>query len=124
MSKRFLAFPFILITLLTLIMMQMTTGFALGEGATSSPWPSWRHDLLNTAAAPDSGYPTTNPPPLLWKIDRSDRPDIPGMPAAAGGPVVVDKGMVFTTGKGIVEAVDQFTGKLIWSESFTTQLTA
>ncbi|MCK5010137.1 MAG: PQQ-like beta-propeller repeat protein, partial [Deltaproteobacteria bacterium] len=119
MSRKTLTFSFILFNvLLTLIVMLVTTDFAQGDGATSYPWPSWRHDLLNTAAAPDSGYPTTNPPPLLWKIDRSDRPDIPGMPAAAGGPVAVDKGMVFTTGKGIVETVDQFTGKLIWSRAF------
>ncbi len=90
---------------------------ALSAGETRYPWPSWRHDLLNTAAAPDSGYPTDNT--VLWKVDRSDRPDLPGTPAAAGGPVVVDKGMVFTTGRGIVEAVDQFTGEtLIWSRSF------
>ncbi len=91
------------------------------EEGTNDPWPSWRHDLLNTAAAPDSGYPTTAE--ILWSVHRSDRPDKPGTPAAAGGPVVVDNGMVYTTGKGLVEAVNQFSGKLLWAKTFPTKNT-
>lgn len=89
---------------------------ALSAGATTNPWTSFRHDLLNTAAAPDSGYPTSNT--VLWSVNRSDRPDSPGNPAAAGGAPVIDKGMVFTTGTGIVQTNDQFNGNLIWSKAF------
>jgi outer membrane protein assembly factor BamB len=110
-----------IIALLTFLTLAMTMDFALGEGATNFPWPSFRRDLLNTAQAPDSGYPTT--PTILWSEYRTDRPDIPGTPAAAGGPLVVDKGMVFTTGKGIVQANDQFDGSFKWSSAFTTEIT-
>jgi outer membrane protein assembly factor BamB len=88
----------------------------LEAGTTKNPWPSVRHDLLNGGAAPDFGYPTT--PKIAWKVNRSDRPDKPGTPAGAGGAAAVDKGMVFTTGQGIVEARDQYTGNLIWSKAF------
>ena len=66
MSKKILTVSFIsLISLLILIVMLMSTDFALGAGATTYPWPSWRHDLSNTAAAPDSGYPTNQYRPLV-----------------------------------------------------------
>jgi len=125
MNSRNLTFSFTsLIALLTItITLQLVIpNTALSAGPTTNPWPSWRHDLSNTAATTDSGYPTDKT--IEWQVNRSDRPDSPGEPAAAGGPVVVDKGMVFTTGKGIVETVDQFTGKLIWSKAFTAKKTA
>ncbi len=122
MDKKSLASLFnSFIVLLVLIMMLVITDFALGDGVTTYPWPSFRHDLLNTAAAPDSGYPTVNT--ALWSVNRSDRPDQPGTPAAAGGPLVVDQGMVFTTGRGIVQANDQFTGNLLWSRAFPWKVT-
>lgn len=117
MSKKILTLSSISqITLLVLIIMLLITDSVLGTGATTFPWLSFRHDLLNTGAARDSGYPATAT--ILWKVDRSDRPDIPGVAAGARGPVVVDKGMVFTTGTGIVQANDQFTGTLVWSKAF------
>ena len=77
----------VLIRFLAVIVVVGISDSARGAGETTSPWPSWRHDLSNTGAAPDSDYPTTAD--VRWKVDRSDRPDIPGLPAAAGGPLVV-----------------------------------
>ena len=46
---------------------------ALGTGSTIHPWPSFRHDLLNSGAATDSGYPTSAT--KLWMIDREHLED-------------------------------------------------
>ncbi len=106
MSKKTLALPLISV-LLTLMMIGMAWETALGEGFTNDPWPSFRHDLLNSGAATDSGYPTTNF--KLWMIDREPRSwDQDHPPAGSRGPSVVDKGMVFTAGTGVVQANDQF----------------
>ena len=85
-------------------------------GATDSPWPSWRHDLQNTGAAPDSGYPTTLK--LLWDKTRpndpySNKPSRGTTPAAVGNNIVI-----FTGNDGIVEARDQVTGNLLWSQLY------
>ncbi len=122
MNKKNLVHPVLsLIILITLTVMLVIPNHAFSAGATTYPWPSWRHDLSNTGAAPDSGYPTANT--VLWSVTREDRPDSPGATAAAGGPLVVDKGMVFTTGTGIVQANDQFNGSLSWSKAFPYEIT-
>jgi outer membrane protein assembly factor BamB len=82
-------------------------------GPTIHPWPSFRHDLLNSGAATDSGYPDTLN--VLWSQNREERSFLSG-PAGARGPIVVDKGMVFTAGTGVIQANDQFTGNLVWSK--------
>ena len=46
--------------------------YAAPEAGASDSWPSWRHDLQNTGAAPDSGYPTTLK--LLWDKTRTNDP--------------------------------------------------
>jgi outer membrane protein assembly factor BamB len=114
MSKKTLALPLIS-ALLTLMMVGMVWESALGEGFTNDPWPSFRHDLLNSGAATDSGYPTTAD--KLWMVDREERSYGTG-PAGSRGPSVVDKGMIFTAGTGVIQANDQFDGSLIWSKYF------
>lgn len=54
--------------------------------ATTYPWLSWRHDLQNTGAVPDSGYPTSAT--LLWDKTRNNEPPL-GTPARCSTPVVV-----------------------------------
>jgi outer membrane protein assembly factor BamB len=85
--------------------------------ATDYPWPSWRHDLQNTGAAPDSGYPTTLK--LLWDIKRTNDPFY-GLPCKGTTPVAVGNNIaIFTGNDGVVEARDQYTGELIWSQVYT-----
>jgi outer membrane protein assembly factor BamB len=75
-------------------------------------WPSWRHDLQNTGAAPDSGYPTTLK--LLWDYTRTID-TYNGWPARCSTPVVVGGDIVIVTGSdGVIEALDKDTGALIW----------
>ncbi len=84
--------------------------------ATDNPWPSWRHDLQNTGAAPDSGYPTTVK--LLWDQTRINEPSL-GTPARCITPIAVGGNIVITTGNGgVVEARDQKTGNLLWSKTY------
>ena len=54
--------------------------------ATTYPWLSWRHDLQNTGAVPDRGYPTSAK--LLWDKTRTNEPPL-GTPARCSTPVVV-----------------------------------
>ena len=85
--------------------------------ATNYPWLSWRHDLQNTGAAPDFGYPIK--PKLLWEQTRNNEPPL-GTPARCSTPIVVGNDIVFTTGYGgVVEARDQYTGDLIWAKTYT-----
>lgn len=106
-------------TLTILFTALLHTESARGDGATTYPWPSFRHDLLNTGAATDSGYPTSST--ILWMKDREDRPDTPGTAAGSRGPSVVDKGMIFTAGTGVIQANSQLDGSLVWSKTFTWQ---
>ena len=87
-------------------------------GATEYPWLSWRHDLQNTGAAPDSGYPTSVN--VLWDKTRTNEAPVPGPgPARCVTPVVVGDNIVITTGNGgVVEARNQQTGALIWSKTY------
>ncbi len=103
-----------LVALLTFAALLIPSGSVMGAGSTTYPWPSFRHDILCTGAAPDSGYPIT--PTILWSIDREDRTFSTG-PAPCRGPVVVDNGKVITTGTGVAQANDQFTGALLWSRT-------
>ena len=85
--------------------------------ATTYPWLSWRHDLQNTGAVPDSGYPTSAT--LLWDKTRNNEPPL-GTPARCSTPVVVGGGLMISTGNGgVVEARDQKTGALVWSKTYT-----
>jgi outer membrane protein assembly factor BamB len=85
-------------------------------GATTYPWLSWRHDLQNTGAAPDSGYPTAAT--VLWNKTRTPEPPL-GTPARCTTPVVVGNDIVITTGNGgVVEARNQFTGDLLWTKTY------
>ena len=101
-----------LIALATVMLLLLTLHSASATGPTTHPWPSFRHDLLNSGAATDSGYPDTLN--MLWSIDREERSWGEG-PAGSRGPLVVDKGMVITAGTGVIQANDQFTGSLVWS---------
>ncbi len=124
MNKKNLVHPVLsLIALIALTVMLVMPNPAFSAGPTTYAWPSFRHDLLNTGATTDSvnTYPTTNT--VLWSVYRSDRPDVPGTPAGSRGPVVVDKGMVYTAGTGIIQANDQFTGAPGWSKAFPSILT-
>ncbi len=86
--------------------------------ATTDPWLSWRHDLQNTAAVPDRGYPTSVKEPL-WDHPRGNEAGTT-MRARCSTPVVVGNDIVFTTGNGgVVEALDQKTGELIWTKTYT-----
>jgi len=88
-----------------------------GAWATDYPWLSWRHDLQNTGAAPDFGYPIK--PKLLWEQTRNNEPPL-GTPARCSTPIVVGNDIVFATGYGgVVEARDQYTGDLIWTKTYT-----
>ena len=115
MSKKNLALPLISI-LLPLMMIFVTWECVLGTGPTTDPWPSFRHDLSNTGQATGSGYPETAT--KLWMFDREARPSDPETAAGARGPSVVDRGMLITTGTGVIQANDQFTGSLLWSKHF------
>lgn len=42
---------------------------AAGAMEINYPWPSWRHDLQDTGAVPDKGYPTTVK--MLWDTTRT-----------------------------------------------------
>ncbi len=85
--------------------------------ATTDPWLSWRHDLQNTAAVPDRGYPISAK--LLWDRPRGNEAATT-MRARCSTPVVVGNDIVFTTGNGgVVEALDQKTGALIWTKTYT-----
>ena len=99
----------------------MVTGFSAAvmtpeAGATTYPWLSWRHDLQNTGAAPDSGYPTAAQ--VLWDKTRGNEPPL-GTPARCTTPVVVGNDLVIATGNGgVVEARNQRTGNLVWSKTY------
>jgi len=111
---------FLLLSLLISGAMLMAADNAFATGATTHAWPSFRHDLLNSGAATGSGYPATAA--KLWMINREPRSWDPAhKPADSRGPSVVDKGMVFTAGSGVIQANDQFTGSLIWSKYFLWQ---
>ena len=85
--------------------------------ATTYPWLSWRHDLQNTGAVPDRGYPTSAK--LLWDKTRTNEPPL-GTPARCSTPVVVGEDIVITTGNGgVIEARDQYTGELKWTDTYT-----
>lgn len=85
--------------------------------ATNYPWLSWRHDLQNTAAAPDTGYPRSNK--VLWDMTRNNQEPASLGPAPCSTPVIVGGNIVITTGNGgVVEARDQSTGNLIWSKLY------
>ncbi len=121
MSKKMQPTSFVLLlSLLISGAMLMTADNAFATGATTHAWPSFRHDLLNSGAAADSGYPATAT--KLWMINREPRAWDPAhKPADSRGPSVVDRGMVFTAGSGVIQANDQFTGSLIWSKYFLWQ---
>ncbi len=94
-----------------------TAGLPQPACATSHPWLSWRHDLQNTAAAPDRGYPISAK--LLWDKTRANEPPA-GTPARCTTPVVVGNDLVLTTGNGgVVEARNQYTGELAWTNTYT-----
>jgi len=107
--------------IITLTVFFIVTAFTFAlltkrAGATDYPWPSWRHDLQNTGAVPDSGYPTTLK--LLWDKALSLDP-YSSKPARCTTPVVVGANIVITTGSdGVIEARDQYTGSLIWSKTY------
>ena len=85
--------------------------------ATDYPWPSFRHDLNNSAAAPDKGYPEKDT--LLWAKVRGNQPP-KNTPAPCSTPIVADADIIITTGHGgVVEARDQKTGELIWTKTYT-----
>ena len=85
-------------------------------GATNYPWLSWRHDLQNTGAAPDTGYPTTAN--LLWN-QTQPLDNYNGWPARVSTPCAVGNNIVIATGNdGIITARDQVTGNLIWSKQY------
>ena len=106
--------------MLTAVITFIPSDRACGTGLTIDPWPSFRHDLSNSGAATDSGYPATAPPNKLWMVDRSLRSYGTG-PADSRGPSVVDRGMVITAGSGVIQANDQFTGSLLWAKYFLWQ---
>lgn len=66
-------------------------------------WPTFMHDYENTgfsgSSAPDSMY-------LLWSYDTGQR--LFGSPIVSGG-------IVYQAGRGCVFALDEETGKMIWS---------
>jgi outer membrane protein assembly factor BamB len=116
MSKKVVPiFSLSLITLATVMLLLLTYNSANATGPTTNPWPSFRHDLLNSGAATGSGYPTTAD--KLWMVDREERSYGEGA-AGARGPIVVDDGLVFSAGTGVIQANDQFTGALEWSRYF------
>ncbi len=85
MSKKMQPTSFVLfLSLLITGAMLMTADNAFATGATTHAWPSFRHDLLNTGAATDSGYPTTNA--RLWTVDREFRAWDPTKRADSRGP--------------------------------------
>ncbi len=110
MSKKTLAIP------LVLVMLFVTWESALGTGPTTDPWPSFRHDLLNSGAATGSGYPDTLN--KLWMVNREYRTAGTNLLAGSRGPLVVDRGMIITAGTGVIQANDQFSGSLLWHEHF------
>ena len=72
MSKRRVPlFSLTLIVFTAVSLMLLAVRPSSAAGPTTNPWPSFRHDLLNSGAAPDSGYPDTAN--KLWMIDREDR---------------------------------------------------
>jgi len=107
--------------LLMFTMLLIVGGFSVAltvqeAWATDYPWPSWRHDLQNTGAAPDSGYPTTLK--LLWDKTRPDDP-FNNKPSRCTTPLAVGNNIaIFTGSDGIVEARNQYTGELIWSKLY------
>ncbi len=91
--------------------------FADAASATEYPWASFRHDLNNSGAAVDSGYPTTAK--LLWEKERGKEPP-KNTPAACSSPIVVDGDVLITTGHGgVVEARNPETGNIIWTKTYT-----
>ena len=66
-------------------------------------------------AATGSGYPATAT--KLWMVNRENRA-YSGGTAKSLGPVVVDKGMVISTGSGVAQANSQYDGSLIWAKYF------
>jgi hypothetical protein len=59
MSKKIIPFPnIVFIGFLTALLVVGVSHSVRGAGDTTYPWPSWRHDLSNSAAAPDSGFST------------------------------------------------------------------
>jgi hypothetical protein len=105
--------------MLTAVVICMPLDRALGTGSTIHPWPSFRHDLLNSGAATDSGYPTTAN--KIWMQNREFRAYDPASRADSRGPSVVDRGMVITAGQGVIQANDQFTGSMLWHQHFLWQ---
>ena len=113
MSKKIVPISYpSLIALVTVMLSLLTFNSASATGLTTDPWPSFRHDLSNSGVATGGGYPDTLN--VVWTRDREERSWGDG-PAGSRGPLVVDDGMVFTAGTGVVQANDQFTGNLVWS---------
>ena len=112
MRKSIVTVSFMCVSLIAMILPPSV----FAAGFTTHSWPSFRHDLLNSGAVTGSGYPTSAD--KLWMVDREDRAYSPGTPAGSRGPVVVDKGMIISTGTGVIQANDQFNGDLIWAKYF------
>ena len=82
-NKRVPLFFLSLIAFTTATLVLLYFHAAGAAGPTADSWPSFRHDLLNSGAATDSGYPDTLN--VLWAKDREERSWGTG-PAAQAGP--------------------------------------
>jgi outer membrane protein assembly factor BamB len=106
---------FIVATIGCLIVTGLCTAVLINN-CRATDWPSWRHDLQNTGAVSDSGYPETLK--LLWDQTRSPEPGL-GTPARCVTPIAVGGNIVIATGNGgVIEARDQKTGNLLWSKTY------
>ncbi len=106
---------FLYLCMVTVVLPCMSAPSAFATSPTVHAWPSFRHDLLNSGAATGSGYPATAT--KLWMVNRENRA-YSGGTAKSLGPVVVDKGMVISTGSGVAQANSQYDGSLIWAKYF------
>jgi hypothetical protein len=98
------------------IVMGLSVALTVPE-AGATDWPSWRRDLQNTGAAPDSGYPTTLK--LLWNQTLWGDSPANTWAGRCTTPVVVGSNIIITTGNdGLIQARDQVTGNLIWSKTY------
>ena len=89
-------FLFISVTALFIVTGLCAALLVPDAGATDYPWLSWRHDLQNTGAAPDSGYPTSVN--VLWDKARTNEAPFGIGPARCVTPLVVGNNIVITTG--------------------------
>jgi len=67
MRKNFVALLFMCVGVAAMLLPQAL----FAAGSTTHAWPSFRHDLSNSAAATGSGYPDTAT--KLWMVNREDR---------------------------------------------------